>query len=285
MVEYVLGNYMMSKDMLTREKFEEVIQRLDKVRVKLGLIAVSEGYMTQEQAEKINQIQSTCDMRFGEIAVKNGYLTQEQLDRIVRFQPNSFLVFVQCLIDEGVLRIGQINEVLEQFCREKDFGVSDIRAFKEDNVDRIVALYVPREVAEFTDIIQIAVRMMQRCIDRYIYIDSVEVVEKNTANFMVSQCIEGNVSVTTAVSEDIGGMLYMAGVYAMEDFESLDEDALDAAGEFLNCINGIYTSEVSGLMELKPPKYQAIGGELRGKVTCRVPIVFGNAKMYFWVSR
>lgn len=285
MVEYMLGNYMISKDMLTRKQFEEILQRLDRVRVKLGLIAVMEGYLTLEQAEKINHMQSTCDKRFGEIAVEEHFLTKEQLDKLLKRQSNAFLVFVQSLIDERILRIGQIDEVLEQFRQENDLSISDLRTIKEDHADQIVKMYIPMDAEELVPIIQIAVRMMQRCIDRYVYIDRVELGDQGTIDHLVAQRIEGDGGLLTAFSERDGGMLCMAGNYAMEDFELLDEDALDAVGEFLNCINGVYIAETGRKMDLRPPTYQAVGGRLRGTVICRVTIGIGNGKMYFWVSR
>ena len=51
MVEYILGNYLVDTGKVSKEKLDMIIGQLDKVRVKLGLIAVAEGMMTMEQAD------------------------------------------------------------------------------------------------------------------------------------------------------------------------------------------------------------------------------------------
>ena len=75
MVEYILGNYLVGSGKLTEEQLEVVVGQLDKIRVKLGLIAVAEGMMTLAQADEVNRLQSVMDKRFGDIAVEKGYLT------------------------------------------------------------------------------------------------------------------------------------------------------------------------------------------------------------------
>ena len=58
MVEYILGNYLVGSGKLTEEQLEVVVGQLDKIRVKLGLIAVAEGMMTLAQADEVNRLQS-----------------------------------------------------------------------------------------------------------------------------------------------------------------------------------------------------------------------------------
>ena len=55
MVEYILGNYLVGSGKISSEQLEVVVQQLDKIRVKLGLIAVAEGMMTLAQADEVNR--------------------------------------------------------------------------------------------------------------------------------------------------------------------------------------------------------------------------------------
>ena len=72
MVEYVLGNYLVEAGRITSEQLETVVNQLDKIRVKLGLIAVAEGMMTLEQADEVNRLQTVKDKRFGDKASEKG---------------------------------------------------------------------------------------------------------------------------------------------------------------------------------------------------------------------
>ena len=75
MVEYIFGRYLVSSGRITDVQLDTIVEKMDSVRVKLGLIAVAEGFMSLKQAEEVNRLQATMDKRFGDIAVEKGYLT------------------------------------------------------------------------------------------------------------------------------------------------------------------------------------------------------------------
>ncbi|MGN0512967.1 MAG: hypothetical protein ACI4GD_01720 [Lachnospiraceae bacterium] len=285
MVEYILGNYMISKGRLTREQLEKAVENQDKVRVKLGLIAVSEGYITIKQSDEINSMQEKCDKRFGDIAIEKGYMTEEQLNKVLKLQGNAYLTFVQALVDDGIIKVEEMDELLECFRKENGYGFSDVEAIKNDNVDDILSLYMPQDAGDYADIIGIVVRTIIRCIDRHAYIGKIERVEQATGLSMVFQKIKGETTKTSVFIEEEGGMVEMAGVYARDTFDEMDEDVLDAAAEFLNCVNGIYTSSIAdGKVDLLPPVYQLMGADVQKDVVYRVPIWVHNKKMYYVIA-
>jgi len=64
------------------------------------------------------------------------------------------------------------------------------------------------------------------------------------------------------------------------------EDALDAAGEFINCLNGLYASARSRageFLELFPPEYCVEGAALSGDV-CVIPVFIQGKELYFVVA-
>lgn len=288
MVEYILGNYMISKGIMSKEQLDNVCDRQDKIRVKLGLIAVSEGYITVKQAEEINRQQALCDKRFGDIAVEKGYITPPQLDRILKLQGNTYLIFVQSLVDEGIISIEGMDEIMEQFRRENGYGNSEMEVLKSDDVERIIPLFLPSMEKEIEDVISIAVKMILRCIDRHVYPERAFFVDKLSTENMVMQTIEGGVNMTTAFLEESGAMILLAGTYAREEFSVLDEDTLDAAGEFLNCINGLYTAALENksiATDLIPPEYGSAEWQLDEGMICKLPLWIRNKKMYFVVIK
>ena len=63
-------------------------------------------------------------------------------------------------------------------------------------------------------------------------------------------------------------------------------DALDAAGETLNCINGLYASAESRsgkFLELTPPDYDDVTTKAKN-IICRIPIYVGDKGLYFTVA-
>lgn len=288
MVEYILGNYMVSKNWVSKEELEAVLNKQDQVRVKLGLIAVAEGMITLEQADEINRLQATYDKRFGDIAIEKGYMTDAQLDKLLKLQGNAYLVFVQSLVDEGIIKIEQMEEILEDYRTENEYGLSDIEALKSDDVEKIVQLFVPVGAEEFDDIIGVAVRAIIRCIDRHVYPEQAELVEVVLGDNLASQELTGANPMVNGFVEIDGGMVKLASVFGREEFSEVNEDVLDAAAEFLNCIDGLYTAtikEKSERLELMPPQYFSQGGKIAGNKVCRIPLCIQGKKIYFVASR
>lgn len=288
MVQYILGNYFVDTGKLTKAQLEQVLEKQDKIRVKLGLIAVTEGLMTEKQAEEVNRLQASLDKRFGDIAVEKGYLTQEQVGRLLNMQGNEYLVFVQTLVDEGLMSAKEVEEAVAGYQKEKGYGVSEIEALKSADADRILPLYLTGKAAEYMDIVGLAVRTLVRCIDRNIYIGEAYTVQNAGIAQAAVQTVEGKEGLVSAFAEAEGGMLAMASVFAKEKFDKVDEDVLDAAGEMLNCINGLYASALSYSsvqLELKPPVYFMQDTVIEGEYVCMVPIYIQGKKIIFAVSR
>lgn len=286
MVEYIIGNYMAATGRITTEQLEKVIEIQDKVRVKLGLAAVAEGLMSEEQAEEINRLQAAMDKRFGDIAVEKGYLTAEQLGHLLKVQGNEYLVFVQTLVDEGLVRVEEMEGIVEEFREANDFTLSEIARIKSGEAERIVPVYLPQEAMKYEEIIGIAVRMFIRCIDRHVYVEKAAVIQQIAVRDMVTQRMDGEPCIVTGFSDASRGMCALASAFAKEEFREVNEDVLDACGEFLNCINGLYASGLSlrsVTVELCPPKF---GGNcmVAGQDICIIPICMGKARLYFMVS-
>ena len=106
------------------------------------------------------------------------------------------------------------------------------------------------------------------------------------AKDMVSQALEGSNGLISCLSESNGALLQVCSVYGQEEFEQLDADSLDAAGELLNCINGLYVSGLSRegqFLELMPPDYSDVTAKAKTEI-CKVPVFVGDKKLYFTVA-
>lgn len=286
MVEYILGNYLVETGRITNEQLAETLDKQNSVRVKLGLIAVAEGMMTLAQTEEVNRLQAIMDKRFGDIAVSKGYLTDDQIGKLLKKQGDSYMTFIQTLVDSGFLTMIEVDNLIESFRMAKGFSNSEMDALKSDQVDRIIPLYIPEAGKKFTEIITIAVRTLIRLLDRNIYVGTAQMVHAFPAEGQVSQSLLGEEGIISCLSELDGALLKLARVFGQEDFEKLDMDALDAAGETLNCINGLYASAESRngkFLELTPPDYDDVTTKAKN-IICRIPIYVGDKGLYFTVA-
>ncbi len=286
MVEYILGNYLVETGKITRDQLIQTLADQDTVRVKLGLIAVAEGMMTLEQTAEVNRLQALMDQRFGDIAVQKGYLTDEQVGKLLKKQGNTYLSFIQTLVDTQLLEMEDVDLVVNTFRLINGYSNSEMDALKSDDAERIVPLFVPEEGKQFVNIISTVVKTLIRLIDRHIYIGKAEIISAFPAKDLVSQALQGNDGLVTCFSEGNGALLQVCSTFAHEDFEQLDLDSLDAAGELLNCINGLFASGLSRdgkFLELMPPEYSEVTANVKAEI-CKVPVFIDDKKFYFTVA-
>lgn len=287
MVEYILGNYLVETGKITKDQLNQVLTKQDTVRVKLGLIAVEEGLITIEQADEVNRMQALMDRRFGDIAVSKGYLTEAQIEKLLKQQGSAYLIFVQALVDEQLITMEEIDLLLNDFKRQYGYSNSELEDIKSDDVDRIVPLLLPDEAKKYQGIVGTAVRTLIRLINRHTYLGWGAMVDAVSADDMVCQALAGENGIVTCFSERDGALLNVCCSFGQENFEYLDLDSLDAAGELLNCINGLYASEMSRKsvsLELMPPEYDGVLEQIRSGSICRVPIFVRGQGLYFTVA-
>lgn len=258
MVSNIVGNYLVENNVITLEQFKDLIREQRKVRVKLGLIAVAEGLMTQEETDKVNRLQTVMDKRFGDIAIEKGYLTEGQVEALLKKQGNAYLIFAQTLENQDLLTIEQLEQYMIDFQRDHNFTYSDMEDLKSNDVDRILPLYMPIEGEKYLNLIGTAIRTLIRCVDSDIYLEKGYLAKQCDADNGAIQFVEGEHNVTCAMTGEGQALLPAASVFGKEDFPEVNMDALDAIGELLNCINGLYATALSqgGVsMELYPPEF------------------------------
>lgn len=286
MVEYILGNYLIQSGKLTNEYFNGIIGKLDKVHVRLGIIAVAEGMMSIEQADEVNQLQSVVDKRFGDIAIEKGYLTEAQISNLLKAQGNTFMTFIQALVNEGFINLREIDNILEAFRIENSFSKSDMEILKRDDTDVVIPLFLTPETLKYQEIISIAIRTIIRCIDRHVYIGKAALLNEVELHNASMQLVDGENGFVSAFAEKNGGLLELASIFGQEQFSYINDDSLDAAGEFLNCINGLYASALSQkgeILELMPPKLVAGSDKITGQL-CSIPIFIKNKQFDFIIK-
>lgn len=284
----IVGKYLVSKELISPAQFADIKQEMSKVRVKLGLIAVAEGLMTESEAERVNNLQAVMDKRFGDIAVEEGYLTTEQVEGLLKKQQNSYLAFAQCLENQQLLTVSQLEMIMKDFQEDNSFSITDVEDLKSDDVDRIVPLYLPVEARDYEALACVAIRTMVRLIDNDAYPKKAYFADEVKINNATMQSMDGNAPMYTVFGGQGQALLPLACTFAKEEFAQVDEDALDAVGELMNCINGLYASALSFQkinLELCPPEYFADAQYVKGSNMLVLPIVVKGQEISFILSK
>lgn len=284
MVSNILGNYLVENNVITLEQFKDLIREQRKVRVKLGLIAVAEGLMTQEETNKVNRLQTVMDKRFGDIAIEKGYLTEGQVEALLKKQGNAYLIFAQALENQDLMTIEQLEQYMIDFQRDHNLTYSDMEDLKSDDVDRILPLYMPIEGEQYLNVIGTAIRTLLRCVDTNIYPEKAYLTKQCEADNGAVQFVESEHNITCALTGKGQALLPIASFFGKEKFPGVNMDALDAIGELLNCINGLYATALSqgGIStELYPPEYSDRISEIRSEEMLVIPLHIMGQKIYF----
>lgn len=291
MVEYILGNYLVETGKIKKEDFKKAVEKLDETRVKMGLLAVSEGMMTVEQAEVVNGLQATQDKRFGDIAVEKGYLTEEQISNLLKKQGNTYLAFAQTLVNENLLQMKDLEDVMDGFQQKNGFSKSDMEDLRSDEPERIVPLFLPVEAMVYKDIAGLIIRTLIRCVDRHVYMGKAEALKETVVQKAAFQIladftapVAGFKEIELGFVDGDGGLVDMTTAFCKENEPLEEEDALDAAGEFLNWVNGLYATSLSRNSvdsELRPPVLVRDERSVKEDIICSMPVYMGDRKATF----
>lgn len=273
--------------MLNKAQLLDVYHTQDQNRAKLGVIAVNEKLITIAQAEQVNMLQATMDMRFGDIAIDKGYLSEAQVSRLLELQGNGYLAFLQAIVDKGILTMEQLEAAEDEFQQSRGYTESDMAALKAGDMDRIVPIFIESDNSFYKDMFTMGVKSMYRLVDNHISIGKAYTVTTLKEEVLGYQRFHGNQNAIVAISGKYEDVRKMAVSYTKEEFIETREDALDAACELINCINGLYATDLSHkdcMIELEPPGFSVTFTEMNGDEIMVIPIQFGGAEIKYAVA-
>ncbi len=290
MIAQILGNYFVENNLLTRGQLQSVLKKQNGRKVRLGTIAVSEGLMTLAQAEAVNMLQQSIDKPFGDIAVYKGFLTDTQVKSLLREQGSEFILFMQNLNDDGLMDVPSFETALRQFKMDTGATTTTIEAMKAGSIDAIIETYVGDTLPDYSDHAGTGVRLVTRIVDKNAYIAkaslSEDVSELPSGVFQKILREDGSFYFTGLTDKDRGLSSIAAG-FAKDQFEEDELFIMDASGEFLNCINGLYCTTVSKdnkMLEIEPQQYLSsknIPSVVTGTKILHVPLYVGEGESDF----
>ncbi len=258
MLDRLLGTYLVEQGMLTKTQLNEAYKLQDLHRAKLGVIAVAEKLMSIAQAEQVNTLQAYQDRLFGDIAIERGYLTPTQVERLLELQGNAYLTFLQAVVDKGYLTMEQLEAAENEYQKACGFTESDMAALKTGNVEQAVPIFLTTVVPDIKEMFCMGIKNMYRLVDSHVYIGKTYMVRSLKDEVLGYQRLHGDKKAVVAISGRYEDVRRMAIAYTKEEFIETREDALDAVCELINCINGLYATELSHSeckVEIDPPNF------------------------------
>lgn len=281
MFDRIFANYLVESGKLSTQDLDNIFSIQDSKRVRLGVIAVSEKLMTIEQVEEVNQLQSILDKRFGDIAIEKGYLNSEQVGRLLVLQGNSYLAFVQSVVDGGYLTIDAIEDMLVKYQEANNFTLSNIEDLKSCDINRIIPIFLYSQPDMLKELAGVIIRTVVRLVDFHAYIKKPTNINEYPYKVICSQGIGGDHRLLTAFSaDDVSSLKDIAISFAGQENITCDEDVVDALCELVNCVNGLYASDMSNRdvdIDMDAPYGSLNAGALKAdNILCLPVIVCGK---------
>lgn len=267
MIANIVANYLVEKGRISVDQSRAIFDELKRVRAKLGLIAVHEGLMTEYQADTVNMLQATMDKRFGDLAVEKGFLTDNQVQELLRKQGDPYLSLAQALENLGIMRLTDLDLLMKKYQAEKELTASSVEALKSDDIERIVPLFLPSDADDYNEFATLAFKSVMRLVDndvfplRGYYVEDIE-CQNGTLQF-----VDGDPCMSAGFCGVGDSLIGIARTFGKEDFPTVNEDALDAVAELMNCICGLYASAKSLQripMEPYPPEFNDAANGVTG---------------------
>jgi len=287
MFDRIFGEYLVEKGALKPEQLEVIQQDENHTRIKLGTIAVAEKLMSEAQADEVNQLQAITDRRFGDIAVEKGYLSEQQVMSLLKQQGNSFLHFVQSAIDNGFATLDSIDEYLGAYQDEQGYTYSDMDDLVSGDLNREINVLLPVVDPLYQRLCGVAIRSIIRLVSTDTYIGKAYSATEIKVDRFACQESFGDHDVVAGFAGMGDGLLSVAELFADEKFPEVDLDALDAVGEFVNIIDGLFAVDLGNEdvdVDMRPPSFYDSPVTIKGEKLCVVPVKVNGRDVLFVMS-
>ncbi len=287
MFDRLIGKYLLEQNLITKSLLTQVYHLQESHRAKLGVIAVSEKLMTIAQAEQVNALKATMDKKFGDIAIDRGYLTETQVGRLLELQGNRYLAFIQALVDTGTFTMEQVVKVENDYQRLHGFTETDMAALRTGDIERIVPIFMDTDNPIYRSMMAMGIKNMYRLVDADVYIGKAYKVRSLKDEVMGFQKFHGDQKATVAIAGKYEDVQKMAIAYTKEEFIETKEDALDAICELINCINGLYATELSRndvKIELEPPEFSVSYTEANCEEILVMPVYICQGEVKYLIA-
>ncbi|MDE6914718.1 MAG: chemotaxis protein CheX [Lachnospiraceae bacterium] len=275
MLNRLFGNYLVEKGKLTLEQLNILLPVKKEFKAGLEIIAVVTKAMTPTAVQElINSIDKEIE-HFGETAVNQGMITDDKLDELLTYQSNDFMKFAQLLVDHGYVLYDTINHEMDEFQQKRDLSDVQLSALIHDDLDQCINIFVPLKSPQLKELAKTLVQTMRRLIDKDVYLEKAYTAHSVQLDKYACQMIVGDMHLKFYISASNDGLLAIANHFTGDTYATVTEDALDSVGEFINCVNGLFATNMSYdniSVDMNSPEYAMEGPFISNEMLYVIPM-------------
>lgn len=275
MLNRLFGNYLVKNKIIDQNQLNSFLPISASYKANVEVIAIVNKVLSIQQVQDILSKIDIKTTRFGDAAVEDGLLTDDRLEQLLTYQSNSFMCFLQLLIDKDFLHLEQITSLLGKFQEEGQFNDNQMNALIMDDLEQIASIFVPLRNPHLKILTVLLVKTFKRLIDKDTYLEKAYVAKSVQLDSYAAQSITGNIRFKLYLTGLHDNLLGIANYFTGDRYTSVNKDALDNVGEFLNCINGQFATNVSYDdvdIDMNPPEYSLEGPFISNSKLFVIPI-------------
>lgn len=275
MLNRIFGNYLVDKKIITIEQLNALLPVPKEIKAEVETIAVLNKVMTANLVVDILKDIDKTKTHFGEVAIESGYLTDEKLEQILGYQTNTFMKFIQMLLNNNLLELTQINALLDDFQQIKGFTDPQMSALIHDDLEQCVNIFVAFKSPHLKELTITLIQTLRRLIDKDVYLDKAYSTRSFRLDRYAYQALVGDLHIKFYLSAPDDGLLAIANYFTGDTYSSVNDDALDNVGEFINCINGLFATNLSYedvSVDMNSPDYSMEGAFINNDALFVIPL-------------
>ncbi|MDE6220344.1 MAG: chemotaxis protein CheX [Lachnospiraceae bacterium] len=275
MINRLFGNYLVEKQILTQSQLDDLLPVPKDFKADTATIAVINKVLTSAAVQQLLARLDKSKERFGEAAIEAGYLSDEKLDEILTYQSNTFMKFIQCLLNRGIFRLEQISPLLNEFQQLRGYSDAQISSLIHDDLEQCINIFAPMKSAKLKEFTLTLVQTIRRLIDCDAYLDKAYIANCLQLDKYACQTIAGDMHMKVYISAPDNGLLAIANYFTENTYNAVDEDALDNVGEFINCVNGLFATNLSYediSIDMYSPEYSMNGPFISNEKLYVIPV-------------
>ncbi len=283
------GNYLLSRNIVTRKQLIEAMCKKSSIQIKLGTLAIHAGYMTANEVDRVIILQTHQDKRFGEIAIKEGYLTEMQVTELLSKQTPDFLLLGQALVEDGIIDNEQLQDLIIDYQSDSELEAFEYSSETLAAIDRMIEKFFVLAERPLSQYEVAFFRLLLNNLIRFIGDDFTLVppslCKEYPTNYCVSQKVNGAFSVCPYLDMPESVAISFASRYVGDTYTSFDEYVQASIEDFLNLHNGLFTVNMSNdfsiELTLEPPTVEEKDLLTFTEETYLLPIIYPFGTLYF----
>jgi len=248
MYTQVFGNYLLSKELITKEQLLAALTKKSLTPIQTSTLALYYGYVSASEAEQLVTMQQEEGRKFSELAIENGYLTQEQVLSLLNSKVPDFLLLGQILLENGAFTYEQFENILVDYRCQNELMELEMNSDKDD-VQQLIDIFFILSEKSITSFARLYLELLFNNFIRMIGDDFTPLqpseITEFSAEYTVMQEIKGTYSSRTYISMDLETAICFTERYTSDAFNEFNEYVQACLEDFLNLHNGLFIVNAS----------------------------------------